>query len=315
MRRRDFLRLGAVPFIGFGAQPSCILLLMTGGPSHLDTWDMKPDAPSEIRGPFRPIRTNVPGIEISEIFPRMAKQAHRYALIRSVHHALSVHNTALRLMQPGSLDAAHVLLPGPLGFTGSNESHGQDSGFKAPPDLRLLRDEPECARAKYGWNRFGQNCMLARRLVESGVRCVTVNMFQTVFDEMTWDIHGARPFSPIACYRDVVGPMYDMAISALLDDLSDRGLLASTLVVGMGEFGRTPRINPSGGRDHWPHCFTIQMAGGGIRGGQIYGSSDATGASPRDRPVSPSNVVATIHKALRIPPDAARSEPLHDLFV
>jgi hypothetical protein len=291
LRRRDFLLTGVVPLLGLGSpgagSTSCILLLLTGGPSHLDTWDMKPDAPSEVRGPFRPIRTNVPGIEISEIFPRMARQAHRYTLIRSVHHtAPPSHNSALETM-----------------LTGLPESILNRDRERAD-DVQL--------RAKYGWNRFGQSCFHARHLIESGVRFVTVSMFDTVFDEMTWDIHGWRPFSPISCYRDVVGPMYDSAYSALLDDLSDRGLLGSTLVVSMGEFGRTPKINPSGGRDHWPHCFTIQMAGGGIRGGQIYGSSDATGAAPRDQPVSPANVVATINKALGIPPDA---EPLRELFL
>jgi hypothetical protein len=281
LHRRDFLRLGAIPFLGLGSpgagHGNCILLVLNGGPSHLDTWDMKPDAPSEIRGPFRPIRTNVPGIEISEIFPRMAKQAHRYALIRSVH------------------DTAH-----PVHAMG-----------RAPRSAADPLAGPEF-NAKYGRNRFGQGCFNALRQIESGARFVTVDMFDTVFDEATWDIHGWRPFSPISCYRDVVGPMYDMACSTLLDDLSDRGLLETTLVVSMGEFGRTPKINPSGGRDHWPHCFTIQMAGGGIRGGQVYGSSDATGAEPRDRPVCPADVVATIHKVLGIPPD---TEPLHALFV
>jgi len=292
--RRDFLLTASAPIIGPGRPhpgTSCILLLLTGGPSHLDTWDMKPDAPSEIRGPFRPIRTNVPGIVISEISPRMARQAQRYTLIRSVHHAAPPdHNSALRTM-----------------LTGLPESIPRRDR-KGADDVPL--------RAQYGPTRFGQDCFRARRLVESGVRFVTVNMFDTVLDEMTSDVHGWRPFSPISCYRDVVGPMYDMAYTALLDGLSQRGLLDRTLVVSMCEFGRTPKINPSGGRDHWPHCFTIQMAGGGIRGGEIYGSSDATGAEPRDRPVSPANVVATVRKVLGIPatgPDAA--EPLHELFL
>jgi hypothetical protein len=294
MRRRDFLLAAPASLLGIGSPrvrgASCILLVLTGGPSHLDTWDMKPDAPREIRGPFRPIRTNVPGIEISEIFPRMAKQAHRYTLIRSLHHAAQPdHDAALRTILTG--------LPQSIP---RRDREGAD-------DVQL--------RAKYGPTPFGQSCLQARRLIESGVRFVTVHMFDTLFDETTWDIHGWRPFSPICCYRDVVGPTYDMAYTALLDDLSERGLLDSTLVVSMGEFGRTPKINPSGGRDHWPHCFTIQMAGGGIRGGEIYGSSDATGAEPRDRPVSPANVVATIRKALGIAavePNAA--EPLHELF-
>jgi uncharacterized protein (DUF1501 family) len=141
---------------------------------------------------------------------------------------------------------------------------------------------------------------MARRLVESGVRFVTVNMFETIFDEITWDSHGSKPFSSMADYRNQVGPMFDNAYSSLLEDLDHRGMLESTLVVGMGEFGRSPKINPAGGRDHWPQCWTIHMAGGGIKGGQVYGSSDATGAEPRDNPVAPPDVVATIYAAMGI---------------
>jgi hypothetical protein len=289
MRRREFLQAAAaVPFLGRSSS-SCILLLLAGGPSHLDTWDMKPNAPSDIRGPFRPIRTNVAGIEISEIFPRMAKQAHRFALIRSVHHIAPPHHEA----------SVETMLTGlPARRTPAFAAHALDGS--------------PLVSEKYGLNPFGQRCFQALRLVESGERFVTVDMFDEIFDEITWDVHGWGPFSPISCYRDVVGPMYDMAYSALLDDLSDRGLLKTTLVASMGEFGRTPKINPSGGRDHWPHCFTIQMAGGGIRGGQIYGSSDATGSEPRDRPVTPANLAATIHKSLGIPEPGAA--PLHQLF-
>ena len=150
-----------------------------------------------------------------------------------------------------------------------------------------LTQEPEDVRKRYGLNRFGQGCLLARRLVERGVRFVTVNMFETVFNEITWDIHGSAPFSPISCYRDRIGPMFDNAYSSLLEDLSDRGLLDATLVLATGEFGRTPRINPAGGRDHWPQCWTIVLAGGGIKGGQTVGSSDAIGAAPKDRSVMP----------------------------
>jgi hypothetical protein len=109
---------------------------------------------------------------------------------------------------------------------------------------------------RYGKNRFGQSCLLARRLVEGGVRFVTVNMFDTVFNEITWDSHGSKPFSPISGYRDLVGPMFDRAYASLLDDLQSRGLLEDTLVVAMGEFGRTPKINPAGGRDHWPGVWS-----------------------------------------------------------
>jgi hypothetical protein len=142
---------------------------------------------------------------------------------------------------------------------------------------------------------------MARRLVEAGTRFVTVNMFGSVFDETTWDIHGYSPFSPISCYRDHVGPMFDAAYSSLLEDLSQRGLMETTLVVAMGEFGRTPKINPTGGRDHWPRCSTVVMAGGGVRGGQVYGSSDRVGGEPKDDPVNPGMLAATIYTALGVP--------------
>jgi uncharacterized protein (DUF1501 family) len=166
-----------------------------------------------------------------------------------------------------------------------------------------LSQEPEDVRKRYGLNRFGQGCLLARRLVERGVRFVTLNMFETVFNDITWDIHGSAPFSPISCYSDLVGPMFDNAYSSLLEDLSNLGLLDSTLVLATGEFGRTPRINPAGGRDHWPQCWTVVLAGGGIKGGQVVGASDATGAAPQDRPVMPAHLAATVYKCLGIPVD------------
>jgi hypothetical protein len=152
-------------------------------------------------------------------------------------------------------------------------------------------------------NRFGQGCLLARRMIEAQVRFVTVNMFETVFDQITWDIHGYKPFSPISCYRDHVGPMFDMAYSSLLEDLKQRGLLSNTMVVAMGEFGRTPKINPAGGRDHWPQCWSVLMAGGPLQGGQVIGSSDDIGGSPKERPTSPAGIAATIYHGLGIPLD------------
>jgi hypothetical protein len=174
------------------------------------------------------------------------------------------------------------------------------SSQKAREAFELSR-EPESVRQKYGMNRFGQSCLLARRMIEAGVRFVTVNMFETVFDEITWDIHGSKPFSPISCYRDLVGPMFDNAYSSLLEDLQDRRMLSNTMVVAMGEFGRTPKVNPAGGRDHWPQCWTISMAGGGIKGGQVVGASDDIGAMPKDRPTTPAEIAATIYKGLGIP--------------
>jgi hypothetical protein len=235
IRRREFLGSVTLPFLG-ASRTSCIVLHLTGGPSQLDTWDMKPDAPSEVRGPFRPIKTNVPGIEISEIFPRMARHADKYAIVRSVHHTATTHAEAAQL-------------------------------FGLPAT-------------------------------------------RSVFDGINWDIHGWKPFRPISSYRDVVGPMFDRKFTSLLES----GLLETTLVVALGEFGRTPKINPDGGRDHWPHCFSILMAGAGIRGGQIYGSSDRIGAEPRDNPVTPAMITATIHKAMGLPL-TEDAQPIEDLLL
>ncbi len=163
-----------------------------------------------------------------------------------------------------------------------------------------LSKESDAMRDRYGRNRFGQSCLLARRMIERGVRFVTINMFETVFNEITWDIHGSAPFSPILCYRDQVGPMFDHAYATLLEDLQQRGLLQNTLVMSTGEFGRTPKINPAGGRDHWPQCWTMLFAGGGIKGGQKIGASDEIGAYPKDRPVSPGEAIATAWRALGI---------------
>src|ERR1051326_2167657 len=407
LTRRDFLQVGTLGALGLtlshyaalqaaGAvaqgndEKACILIFNLGAPSQLDTWDMKPDAPREIRGPFQPIRTNNPDIQISEIFPRHARIADRFSLVRTCYHtAAAVHDTGHQMMQTGRLFTggvntphagcaleylkgrrnelpANVILPEVMGPTGGNLPHGQDAGFlgkaydpfvlnadpsKADfkvPDLlppeeigeaRLKRrqnlravieesvknfegspqaelmdanfssayrlmtsqkareafdlsKEPQKTRERYGMTRFGQGCLLARRLVEAGVRFVTINTFITVFDEITWDIHGSKPFTSIEGMRDIVAPMYDRGYSALIEDLSQRGLLDQTLVCNLAEFGRTPKVNPAGGRDHWPQCWTVYFAGGGVKGGRVVGKSDEIGAYPVERPVNPSEVVA-----------------------
>jgi hypothetical protein len=435
-RRRDFLHAGSLSLLGLGlpqlfglkalgaVEPAktdvnCILLMLVGGPSQLDTWDMKSNAPVEIRGPFKPIKTNVPGIEISENFPRMAKHAEKFALVRSLYHtAAAVHDTGHQMMQTGRLFLGgvehphmgcvlaklkgpkgdvppHVLLPRPIGNTGGNMPHGQNAGylgktfdpfvlnadpsdpnFKVPDmlppeylsalrvdrrknwremvdktvsrfetsqDARLLDStfhqaytlmssqkargafelfrEDDKTRNRYGMNRFGQSCLLARRLIEAGVRFVTINMFETVFDEITWDIHGSKPFTSIEGMRDIVAPMYDQGYSALIEDLVDRGMLESTLVCNLAEFGRTPRINPAGGRDHWPQCWTVYFAGGGVQGGRVVGRSDAIGGVPAERPIEPAEVVATIYRSLgldletKLPGPQNRPFPLVDFGV
>jgi hypothetical protein len=434
LTRRDFLHAGAISSLGLtlpgwlaakaaGATRdrdiNCIMLFLVGGPSHIDTWDPKPEAPEEVRGPFRPLATRVPGMRISEIFPRMAGLADRFSLIRSVYHtATAVHDTGHQMMQTGRLFSggiehphagcvlgylkgrrgevpAHVLLPRPIGRTGGNLPHGQNAGYLGkphdpfvlnadpadpkfkvpdllPPDYlspvraerrqklreavegtlaafendpqakqldenfalayRLmsspqareafaLEKEPAATRDRYGRTRFGQSCLLARRLIERGVRFVTVNMFETVFDEITWDIHGSRPFTDIGEMARQVAPNFDQAFSTLLEDLQERGLLETTIVTAMGEFGRTPKINPAGGRDHHPGVWTILLGGGPIRGGRIIGESDELGYSPRTRPVTPAEVAATIYQGLgldihrELPGPQNRPLPLVDFGV
>jgi hypothetical protein len=165
-----------------------------------------------------------------------------------------------------------------------------------------LDKEPAEMRDRYGRTRFGQCCLLARRLIERGVRFVTVNMFETVFDEITWDIHGSKPFTDITEMAKQVAPNFDQAYSTLLGDLKERGLLDTTMVLAMGEFGRTPKINPAGGRDHHPGVWTILMGGGPLKGGRVIGESDELGYFPKTRPVTPGEVAATIYQGLGLDP-------------
>ncbi len=212
-------------------------------------------------------------------------------------------------------------------FEASENAELMDRNFKTAFTLMTsarareafdLSKEPAKVRERYGMTRFGQSCLLARRLVEAGVRFVTINTFITVFDEITWDIHGSKPFTSIAGMKDIVAPMYDQGYSALLEDLHQRGLLEDTLVTNLAEFGRTPRVNPAGGRDHWPQCWTIGFAGGGVKGGRVVGRSDEIGAYPAEKPVNPAEVVATIFHSLgvdletHLPGPAARPFPVVD---
>ena len=414
LSRRDFLHAGAIAPLGLtlselqrakaangkDADVNCIMLFLVGGPSQLDTWDMKPNAPAEVRGPFKPIQTNAVGVQISEIFPKMAKHADKFSLIRSVYHtATAVHDTGHQMMQTGRLFTggvehphigcalgylkggrgelpAHVLLPKPIGRTGGNLPHGHTAGYlgkphdpfilnadpNAPgfkvPDLlppeyvsairaerrQKLRDavdgatdvfeknaqskqlddnfklayklmssekarnafalekEPEKTKDRYGRTRFGQSCLMARRLIEAGVRFVTVNMFETVFDEVTWDIHGSKPFTDIVQMSKEVAPNFDAAYTALIEDLSERGLLSNTMVVALGEFGRTPKVNPAGGRDHHPGAWSVVIGGGPLKSGVVIGETDELGYAPKSRPVTPGEVAATLYKGLGLDP-------------
>jgi len=397
---------------GQAAEKSCIFILLCGGPSHLDTWDLKPDAPSEIRGPYKPIATTVPGMRISELHPRMAKLTNHFALIRSMTHPGNISNhfdamhnclsgqagapadsayigSVLAKVRPSQRSVAsyvwlikcvgdpvfcapNIGTGGILGapyaplFVGSADNHPAMPGFKAPDVLQstqtsermlgrrqllasLERDragqrewrelhrrgfelatatgprqafeierEDTRVRDRYGRNPLGQNLLLARRLVESGVGFVTVNGWTGPSPgqkgggppSSSWDMHGGEMGMGNAFGNGSYGmgwclPVLDTALSALLTDLQERGLLDSTLVVVIGEFGRTPRINQNTGanpgRQHWPFCYSGILAGGGIRGGQVYGASDKIGAYVKDKPVRPQDLSATIFHALGVP--------------
>ena len=427
--------------IGRGAaEKSCIFILLCGGPSHLDTWDLKPFAPDAIRGPYQPISTKVPGMQISELHTQLAKMTDQFCLIRSMthvggisnhfdamHHCLSGQSAAppdapylgaiLAKVRPnertiapyvwlikcvgdpvfcapnigtgGHLGSAHSPL-----FVGSASNHPALPSFKAPEELesavvaermrdrrRLLQGlsstgssseihrtttdwqdlhhrafeltsgsegrepfelnhEPTSVRERYGMHPLGQNLLLARRLVESGVGFVTVNGWTGTAPEggggapsSSWDMHGGEMGMGNAFGHGSYGmgwclPKLDQALSALLNDLKDRGMLESTMVVCVGEFGRTPIINARGtnpGRQHWPTCYSAILAGGGIRGGAVYGESDKHAAYVKDRPVRPQDLGATIFHAMGVPLDQrlgkdgftrplSTGEPLIELF-
>jgi hypothetical protein len=386
---------------GFGRARACILVFSYGGPSHLDIWDLKPDAPREIRGEFKPGATRVPGIVITEHLPRLARLTDRYTLIRSVTHRDNDHavGTYLALtgyshprsailgieppaspqdmpslgsvvsrLRPAPRSTFSYVTLGDLRHFGNHDSMGQNGGclghaydpfalpFVRPGDgaldmqgvtammadvdgrrldgrRRLLdrmagvtraleatadtRDldghsrrayelltsatarnafdlsrEPQKVCDLYGPAPFAQNCLRARRLVEAGVPFVTVYSF----GNRDWDTHSAN----FPTLKNTLLPPTDRGLSALLEDLHDSGRLDETLVVWMSDMGRTPRINRDGGRDHWSFCYSILLAGGGVRGGLVYGSSDRTAAYPSTNPVSPADVAATIYHCLGI---------------
>lgn len=406
---------------------ACILVFYYGGPSHLETWDPKPEAPAEIRGEFGTIGTSVPGVRIGEHLPRCAKVMHRLALVRSVHHPMTNHNAAAaetltgrtppggdqELLQDdarsfpcygSALTCAlrdetrvlpHVALPHVM--TNVVTLPGQKAGFlggaydplqvscnpNAPvcrvPDLELpasltlprlehrqslqrlvdrqlaageraaatakaadafyrrafdllaseavrrafdLDREAPATRERYGRTVHGQSLLLARRLVETGVRFVSVYDGVTNGQDANWDSHQAV----FARHRDHLLPPADQGLSALVEDLHERGMLEETLVIALGEFGRTPQINGGGGRDHWPHCFTVALAGGGVTGGAVHGASDAWGAHPASNPVTPGDLAATLFWRFGLDPATelrdltdrpfrlAEGEPLRALF-
>lgn len=320
---------------------SVIQLVMLGGPSQIDTFDPKPDASESIRGPFRSIATSVPGVRIGEHLPRIARLMDRLTLIRSLTHGSSpIHETGLQLIQTGRMAtsssaaphfgavAAHLLanpkdapafavLPGLLGPTGVSISQGQTAGHlgrRYEAEVPVHHRYSNLARAMgvnrehdgdqelYGNTAFGRDCLRARRLVEAGTRVVTVNMATTVFNQVSWDCHGASPFSSFDDYARVLMPTFDRAFSALVEDLQRTGLLDTTLLIATGEFGRSPKINAQGGRDHWPGAWSALMVGSGVPGGRVIGKTDKHASEPIDRPVAPAELVATAYRALGIDP-------------
>ncbi len=426
-RRREILQMGGLGALGLSlpevlaADPSrataksCILFFMEGGPSQIDMWDMKPDAPENIRGPLKPIDTTIPGYQLCEHLPKLARQMHHFSVVRSVNHRIVDHNASSYFMltgQPplrdsqlirgsspsnapayGSVlsklmpteralpDYVHLpkrffncghFIPGVLaGFLGDahdpfiagDPSKGDyrvpgleqtleagrfgqrrqllsqlDRGLDEPVPPRALNrkdvfyekafdlitaaeareafrldDEPESVRRRYGLRReisgvqgggmphLGQCMLLARRLIERGVRLVSVWAGRQAFDG-----HKGH-------YQSLVKglcPPTDQALAALVEDLSERGLLEDTLVACLAEFGRTPKLGQitssagatPDGRDHWPHCFSILFAGGGMKAGYVHGSSDRFAAYPASAPVTPEDVAATIYTALGIDP-------------
>ena len=393
--RRDFLKVGSLGATGLSlasylrlAQAeevastkgkAAIFVNLGGGPSHIDTFDPKPNAPAEIRGQLKPIATNVPGIEVSELFPGLAACADKFALLRGVSHTLAAHefgslymNTGNRPIQsldyPGfgavvskemparedlpsfvAIPGGNSQRPGFLGvqyaalatngmpqpnkpFTVRGVSLRQgltisdverrrgllqelDTAFRDFEDDGLVEGLDEFSQqahsiitsgrsrqafdigqedpatvTRFGTHGFGQSCLLACRLVEAGVRFVTINFGG-------WDMHQG-------IYQRLQGAgkarELDEGLSALLTVLNERGLLESTAVCATGEFGRTPKINKNAGRDHWPRAMCVLMAGGGIRGGQVIGASDAEGAGPKDNAITPEQVGASLYTALGI---------------
>jgi hypothetical protein len=426
LSRRQLIQLGGISVMGLGlpellrASPgtgslsqrgspkSCIFIVQYGGCSHIDSFDMKPDAPAELRGPFKPIATRVPGTRICEHLPRLARLADRYCLVHSMTHGNPGHDGGMHVcmtghsqpventpyfgsvvaklcppsgnvppyvwlqnlagdVQPryltgGFLGAAYAPLrvgtdldnPSAPGFrvksfdppadvpaerlldrqkllarvegvgqTPSGHAVGNMEKYReravdllTGPDARVAFDldrEPARVRDRYGRHPLGQNLLMARRLIEAGTRLVSVTAWtglppgEKFRNVQTWDMHGTGPglgsiFGAGAFGLSWALPRVDEAVSALLTDLEDRGLLESTLVVMVGEFGRTPRVSGDG-RDHWPACYSALLAGAGIRGGLVYGASDKIAAYVKDDPVKPEDFGATLFHALDVPPE------------
>ncbi len=418
IHRRDLLRIGAASLLGMAlphalAAPrrrapakAVIFLHQFGGPSHHDTFDMKPSAPDKVRGEYRPIATRVAGLQVCEHLPRVAEIMHKVTLVRTLQHEMKNHNSAgyysltghappsddQRLRDttdlfpaygsvvsklapaspgvPAFVGYPHVIRDGsitpgqhasflgkahdplftsqdpnavdfrlpelslPASITlerlesrrevmklidrqsdllehsararGIEETYGKALGLLTSPGVKKafdLASEPAAVRDRYGRTTYGQGCLLARRLVEAGVKFVNVYFSQFIGGcTGGWDTHGFndKPMYPIL--KSYLLPITDQTLPTLITDLDDRGLLDSTLVVWVGEFGRTPRINDKAGRDHWPQCYPAIVAGGGVRRGFVFGASDRLGAYPSIDPVRPEDLSATMFHLLGLDP-------------
>ncbi len=405
--RRDFLRVGAAGTLGMNlglqhllrmnatANPvksdtNFIFLFLRGGLSTIDTFDMKPDAPDTVRGPFKSMRTNVPGIHICEHLPQLAGVMDKFSLIRSFTHSNAGHGPADHFMFTGyhpnaafntglkpnnqhpSMGSVIAHKQGPRGnvppyvclptmhnsassaYLGPNavpfviEADPNSPGFEVPdllPPLEVdaqriadrrgllakvdrfqrsieqkanagakelgvfgeratslmtskeaklafnIHAESEKLRDAYGRTTLGQSCLMARRLIEAGVRCVTI-------EHSNWDTH----YYQFPTLKDDLLPKLNSAMSMLFRDLSDRGMLSKTVVVVTGEFGRTPKISKEGGRDHWSRCFTVTLGGGGIQGGRVIGKSDAQASDPAEDPYGPEDLCATVYHLMGMNP-------------
>lgn len=399
--QRAVSRAADLSEVAGGRRPKSVLLIfLTGAASHHDTFDLKPEAPAEVRGEFQPIATSIPGYSICEYLPLLAARAQKYAIVRTLshgdnNHLMSTHHVLTGHFQPGAFfdkvasrddwpcyaaasaylqprqdgipSGVHLptfLLQGPLtwpgqhaGFLGPKYDPWQITGDPQSADFRVdsltlapgmdvdrldkrrelldeinrqqqrmaeiaesrrltdeqhlafsmltssrlaqafeLHREPDSVRDQYGRHTTGQSLLLARRLVEVGVPVVQTNIGAA----QTWDNHGDI-FNTL---KKRLLPPLDQGVAALLDDLESRGLLDQTLVLMLGEFGRTPKINPGRGRDHWGPCFFGLFAGGGVRGGQVIGKSDELGAYPATMGYSPDDVGATVYQALGIAPES-----------
>ena len=398
LSRREALQVGGLSLLGLGLadvlraagsgaatskEISCIFLWLDGGPSHLETFDPKPNTPDTVRGPYGAVRSNVTGIHVSELLPRLAERMDRCALVRSMNHKIDAHAPVPMLTGfPGvttSYGAVVTKFKGPVndmppyvhlgsklgvggGVLGSvcdpvevrdpsgkqvelpqfnvradvgadrllqrkellasvdrlrQELHDnraveqQDAFLRRAVDMLTstrvreafdLAREKDDVRERYGANFFGQSCLLARRLVQAGTRFVQIKWYDgPAFDG--WDVHGAD-LAGMARMEQHLCPRFDQGLSALLDDLHQTGLLKTTLVVATGEFGRTPKLNKYGARDHWPYCFSVLFAGAGVPGGTVVGASDREGGYPSDRPCGPADLAATIYRLVGIDTNA-----------